>query len=147
VEIKFKEDLVLLPRWLRQIVETHSVSMPFIIRTHVPLGSGEVDVVVEDRKKAIAIELKESDYMKVIVQAEKRTFFFDYVYAALNLHTSTILSILRTYPNVLKSGVGFVSTKDDCIVIRAYRSRNVVESLRYKNILDFMRADQEVAGR
>jgi len=146
VEIKFKEDLVLLPRWLRQVVEAHSVSMPFTVRTHVPLGSGEVDVVVEDRRKAIAIELKESDYVRVMLQAEKRTLFFDYVYAALNLHASTILSILRSYPNVLRSGVGFVSTRDDCIVIRAYRSRNVAESLRYKKILDFMRTDQEVTG-
>ena len=144
VIIRFAEDLLLFSGWFRKLLQLHfsdnwDIRFPISVEMHVvPLNRVEVDVVVRSNSKVIAIELKESDYTKVIEQAIKRRDLFDYVYVTLNLSTHTILGILRNYKEALEHGIGFISASDDCIVIKAYDKRHKHESKRYTKILDFL---------
>lgn len=143
--VRFREDLLLFSKWFRRLLWSHfsdrwSLKFPIIVDTHVvSLNRVEVDVLVSDtaRKKIVAIELKKDNYAKAIQQAIKRKELFDYVYVVLDLPTSSILSVLRSYSEALEHGVGFISAEDEAIVIKAY-NRRVDEAARYKKILAYI---------
>jgi len=145
--IRNKEDLLLFSKWFKELLAYHFPSRwPFNlnvkVETHIVTANKlEVDVLVRDLKdsrKVIAIELKESDIDKAIQQALKRKEVFNYVYVAINLPTASILAELRRHPEALENGIGFISTYDDCIVIRAY-SHKKKESKRYLNLLELVK--------
>ena len=94
--------------------------------------------VVGARKRRVLVELKETDLAKAIEQAITRRPNFDYVYVAADLCTADLLSWLRSRPEPLRYGVGFVSVKDQCIVIRSYGRRYWGESCKYGELLSYM---------
>jgi len=140
IHIRYREDLVIFSKWFRDVLIEHlDIYKPIIVDMHVKtLNVGECDVVIKQGNKTIGIELKQRDYGKVIEQAIKRRDNFTYMYVALDLHTSTILSILRSYLQALEKGIGFISTMDDCIVIRSYAKRKD-EAKRYKTLLEVIK--------
>ena len=136
IVIKYREDLFMFSKWFRDVLVEHlDIYKPVIVDMHVKtLNVGECDVVVKQGNKTIGIELKQRDYGKVIEQAVKRRNSFTYMYVALDLHANTILSILRSYLQALEKGIGFISTMDDCIVIKSYKRLD--EAKRYKTLLE-----------
>jgi len=137
VEVRFREDWFIFSKWFRDVLREHlDIDKPISIDMHVrTLNVGECDVVVRQGRKTIGIELKQREYIKVIEQAIKRRDSFTYMYVALDLHVHEVLGILRKYRHALDYGIGFISTTDDCIVIRSY-SRRTNESKRYKTLLE-----------
>jgi len=137
VVIKYREDLLIFSKWFRDVLVEHlDIDKPISVDMHVrTLNVGECDVVVKQGSKTIAIELKRKDYAKVIEQAVKRRDSFTYMYVAIDLPAYAVLAILRKYRDTLDYGIGFISTMDDCIVIRSY-SRRISESKRYKTLLE-----------
>jgi len=150
--IRFREDLLLYSKWVREIIALHfsehgSLFMlgsdelqrnPVRVDTHVRMiNNVEVDVVITNGKRSVGVELKESDYDKAIRQAIIRRPFFDYMYVVLDMSVHSILEILRRkrYSEVFDYGIGFISGSDDCVVIRSY-SRRRNESKRYSILLD-----------
>ena len=141
VVVKFLEDLLLFSRWFREIIGRHGFGN-FRVETHKHVKGLEVDVVVYGKYGTIGIELKDSDYGKVIQQAVERAEYFTYMYAVLDLPVRSILSILRTYKEALEYGIGFASSFDDCVVIPAY-SKHKHEAKRYVGLLQYI---PEVVG-
>jgi len=130
--IRYKEDLLLFRDWFRELIRLHfsessfwaGVKYPIEVRSHVRmLDNTEVDLMISNGKVVVIVELKECDIQKAIEQALERRRFADYIYVSLDLHTYTILKMLRNYDQALKAGIGFISAKDECIVIRAYPQR------------------------
>jgi len=142
--IKYREDLVLLPSWLLEIVKLHcskgflSLEYPIYIRNHVRdvHSNLELDLVITCGKKRIVVELKEADLAKVVEQIGRRKLLGDYAYIALNLRVHDIIGALRNYSKLLEHGIGIVSTRDNCIVIRAYSPRKISEARRYLELLE-----------
>jgi len=150
--IRYREDLLLYSKWVREIIAIHFSEhgslyviytdelqrKPIRVDTHVRMINNiEVDVVITNGKKSIGVELKENDYDKAIKQAIIRRRYFDYMYVVLDMSVHSILEILRRkrYSEVFDYGIGFVSSSDDCVVIRSY-SRRRSESKRYSTLLD-----------
>ena len=149
VEIRYREDLLLYSHWFLSVLKLHfgedvflsfrKHEKPVKVETHIrTVGNVEVDVLLTQGKKTVAIELKESDYMKAIAQALERRERFDYVYVVLNLSVPSILSILRSYPQALEQGIGFISAHDNCVVIKAYSKPHIREAKRYINLLNYL---------
>jgi len=149
VEVRYREDLLLYSHWFLSVLKLHFGEDGFLLRklyenpvrveTHIrTVGNLEVDVLLTQGRKAVAIELKESDYRKAITQALERRDIFDYVYVVLNLPVPSILSILRSYPQALEQGIGFISAHDNCIVIKAYSKHRRNQAKRYINLFNYL---------
>jgi len=147
LEIRCLEDLLIFSKWFRSVLEEHfTLSGEMLkherlkVRTHeVILSALETDVIVEGQGKSLAIELKREDLWKAVLQAVRRRPFFDYFYIALDLKTSTILSILRNHPVIFQHGIGVVSTEDNAVIVRSYIRKS--ESERYLGLLKNKQAD------
>lgn len=142
-EFKYLEDKLILAGWLRSILSRHSVER-FTLKMHQRTRNRlEFDVIIRDldHGKTIAVELKDSDLLRVMGQAIRRTGMFDYVYAAVDLPTHMILGLLRGYSELLDHGVGIASARDDIIVIPAYSNRYKEEATRYKSLLRYIPED------
>ena len=128
--------MLIFAKWFRDLLSLHfDIDKPITINMHVrTLENLEVDITISQGQKIVAIELKERDYIKAIKQAQARRKLFDYMYVALDLPTCEILSILRTRTEAISEGIGFISTYDDCIVLKSYKRKT--ESSRYTKIME-----------
>jgi len=91
IELRYREDRLVLSRWLRQVVALHLV-LPVRVSMHYRLPDGtEADLVLMDSKRRIEIELKETS-SRVFEQALARKRYFDYVYVAVDWPVSEILT-------------------------------------------------------
>ena len=89
---KYKEDLLFTDEVIEEIERVHGFSLASVTYhytiPHVP-RSIEVDVFCifhtpSGRERIVGFELKESDYLKALRQAEVRRSYFDYFYIVLN---------------------------------------------------------------
>ena len=157
-----KEELQLLSWWLRKILFTHcydSYENPsennIVIDMRKKVQGYETDMILTcksgSRTVRIGFELKESDLYKAVSQAVERRALFHYFYIVLNLHAHQILTLLKGHAGTEKAlsiGVGFISSTDDCIVIKSYSKPNWRESESYSyTILAYLKGDGEIDNK
>jgi len=130
--IRYMEDLLVLDKWVRKLIRLHfsrcnswaDVRKPVEIRSHLrTLDGKEVDLMITDGETTIIVELKSYDIEGVIRQALERRRHADYIYVCLNLPAHVIVRELKKYEEAVRSGIGFISADDECIVLRAYPQR------------------------
>ena len=159
VRICHVEELALLPRWLKQIVSHHCSSSysepnkhPIEIELRRKVQGFEVDMVVTcksgSRTVKIGFELKTwSGIDKAASQAIERRALFHYFYIVVDLSVMSILGILKGRSwgeEVLRHGIGIVSTSDNCIVIKSYSKANWAYSKSYVyTILSYLNTNNE----
>ena len=142
ISICHVEELVLLPRWLELIVRHHCSDSyhypnkyPIEIELRKKVQGFETDLIVTcrsgNRNVKIGFELKKSDWLKAIRQAIERRALFHYFYVVLDLYSFSILGMLRSHREALEYGIGFISARDSCIVIKSYTKANWRESKSY----------------
>ena len=144
IRIIYHEDMAVLAPWLRKVIELHGLysrNLPPNIRVmmHVrPAASRgkEVDLIVRGMNRVVLIELKDSDLYMATEQAIERRELADYTYVALRLPAYQILSILRGYTRGLENGIGYISTLDDSIVVRAYMVGHEKYGRMYKSVTE-----------
>ena len=155
VRICHVEELSLLPRWLELVVGYHCSDSfhepskyPIEIELRRKVQGFEVDMVVTCRSgkrvNRIGFELKKSDWAKAIKQAMERRALFHYFYIVLDMYSFSILGMLRSHREALEYGIGFVSARDNCIVIKSYTKANWRESRSYAyTILPYLNTNNE----
>ncbi|RLE86284.1 MAG: hypothetical protein DRN04_19785, partial [Thermoprotei archaeon] len=119
---------------------------PVEIEVRRRVGKHEVDVIVTcyvgDRnvKRTIGFELKENDIYKAVEQAILRRQYFTWFYIVMDLSVEAILAYLRNKPinAALKHGIGFVSGKDNCVVIQSYAKQHLSYAEAYTTIFNFL---------
>ncbi len=151
------EELQIFSRWLRDILEKHCHCSKYLLKEDFrpveinfrrKIGGNEVDMIITCSigdssrviKRTIGFELKESDTYKAVDQAIKRRNDFTWFYVVLDISVEKILSLLRNKPimRALEYGIGFVSGKDDVVVISSYMKQNIHYSASYMNLFDFL---------
>lgn len=127
--VRYMEDLLLFSDWFKELLKLHFFKdglwnmnkHPVEIKSHVrTLDNVEVDLMISNGEIVVIVELKKYDVETAIKQAMTRRHFADYIYIALDLPTHTIVRMLKKHQEALKAGIGIISAKDNCIVIRAY---------------------------
>ena len=158
VRICHVEELVLLPKWLELVVGYHCSDSyhdpnkyPIEIELRKKVQGFETDLIITcksgRRTVRIGFELKESDLYKAVSQALERRALFHYFYIVLNLHAHSILTLLKGHQHTeeaLSNGIGFISSIDNCIVIKSYTRANWRESKSYTyTILSYLNTNNE----
>ena len=145
ISICHREEWVLLPRWLKAVILEHCVDSyrdpsnnPIMIEVRKRVQGFETDLIVTCKSGMktvrIGFELKENDLYKAISQAMTRRGLFHYFYVVMNLRVHVILTVLKGHQyteEALSHGIGFVSSMDDCIVIKSYSKAHWHESRSY----------------
>ena len=139
--LRYKEDLMLFSGWFKELIELHFglSKLGIYVKTHVvDIFGNETDLVIEGQGKRVLVELKESDLKKALAQVLARRELYDYAYVALNLSAKTLMSMARNFAEVFKLGIGLISAKSDCILIRSYK-QHLNESIRYIDVLKVLK--------
>ena len=127
--VRFSEDLLLFSNWFIELIRLHFLKdgiwnlnkHPIEIKSHVrTLDNHEIDLMISDGETVVVVELKKYDMETVIKQALARRRYANYIYIALDLPTYFIINYLKKHPEVIRAGIGIISARDNCIVIRAY---------------------------
>ena len=160
IVIKNIEELQIFSKWFQTVLEKHCHCSryfskdrfrPVEIHFREKIRDNEVDLIIVcsvgeyDRiyRRTIGFELKTSDLCKAVDQAIRRRDDFTYFYIVLDASVVTILSLLRNDPirRALDYGIGFISGKDDCVVIHSYTKHNVQYASAFKTIFDYIRSE------
>ena len=152
MRLKYREDLLLFPRWFREVVYYHCKEDVWdwqpgiVIHLHPVINGVEFDVIMRCRKarkvNVVCFELKDADMDKVLSQAIVRRDQCDYIYVVADLDTYVMLNQVarsRHGKEALRLGVGLVSARDDVLVLKSY-SRGFYERYggRRVNLLELM---------
>ena len=159
ITIVNKEELVLLPRWLFVVAQHHC---DYFLGSYVSSGNRiqigvrrvvrgfEVDLVLKcrsgSRDVSVGFELKDSDLSRAVEQALVRRGLFDYFYVVVYLHSHSVLAALKGLGNVekaLASGIGFISSLDNSMIIKSYSRGKTDFSKGYNKIISYLRGDEK----
>jgi len=153
--IRNLEELQIFSKWFHDVLEKHchcskynykEETRPVEILVRKRIRGYEVDMVVtcyvgvRNVKRTIGFELKEEDIYKAVEQAVMRRPFFTWFYIVMDLSVEAILAYLRNKPinEALKHGIGFVSGKDNCIVIQSYARQHLSYAEAYTTLFDYL---------
>ena len=158
VVIRNMEETVLLPQWIKQVINLHCgfhynvSSNPITLELRKIVQGYEVDLILTCKKKnrtiRIGFELKTneeySQLQKAVKQSIERRALFHYFYIVIDAHTHDILAKLRHFREALKHGIGFISGKDNCIIIKSYGKAHWRESQSYiYTLLPYLNKDMD----
>jgi len=150
----YLEDALLTWKVLRVIYLCHDLKVERVLR-HVRVFRYEVDAVAEaytfekNIMRLIGFELKDSDFYKAFYQAKERRKYFDYFYVVIDLSARTIVEYLLDLGRKKLDGIGFISAKEEVIVLPSKfkkREKATIASKRQVDksqvdLLEFIRKD------
>ncbi len=151
----YLEDALLTWKVLRVIYICHDLKVDRVLR-HVRVAGFEVDAVAEaytfekEIRRLIGFELKDSDLLKAFYQAKERRKYFDYFYIVVDLTVRSIVEYLLHWGSKNLDGIGFISAKEEVIVLPSkFKKREVVAITSKRQVdrnqvdlLEFLRKDR-----